>query len=477
MTTRGRQRELDQVSHHLRKFRKLPKNQQQQQINRLLAEQHHLNNTVYKRRTRQNEKMRNFPISGSREYLKTGRGILFPVGVTSNGSLIWKTEDVDFLGEWLHQKKTNPWTRETVGEPTLPEYIYKAVMRKTHKPNHIQHTNTNMSNTNMSNTNMSNTNMSNTNMSNTNTNNNIPHHNVNISNINIHTHLSPQETELFQAIRHGNVERVRTLLDQGVSPNFTITYDHSALTPHQIRGIHRRHPRSLASLMIRHYYHNKYPIHIAAAEGDLEILQALVEHGADVNTRDDKSRTPLHYCDDNYEIYLALLQLGANPNSKDREGWTPLHNVIEHDSLSPDNARIVSALLRHGADPNAQTNNLRTPLHIWAREWPFMMYMNAIDIRAERQETRGFFSTMFSRRSTQLRTLNLLRDARVDFNKQDAEGRTVLHILGYIWSHPPYRWLEERFDRSMQRRVFDYIVHLGADPSIPDHHGVRPRRP
>lgn len=128
--TQRRQRELNEATRLLRRFRTLPKNQQQRQVNRLLAEQRHLDNTVYERRVRRNEKLGEFPVSGNREYLKTGRGILFPVGVKSNGSLIWKTEDVDFLAEWLSTKRTNPWTRQTVGEPTLPKHIYYAVLKK-----------------------------------------------------------------------------------------------------------------------------------------------------------------------------------------------------------------------------------------------------------------------------------------------------------------------------------------------------------
>lgn len=125
-----RTRELNEAARLLRKFRKLPKEQQQRQANRLLAEQRHLNNTVYERRVHLNEKTGNFPISGNREYLKTGRGILFPVGVKTNGSLILKTEDVDFLARWLQKHKTNPWTRQRVGEPTLPTWVYRAVLKK-----------------------------------------------------------------------------------------------------------------------------------------------------------------------------------------------------------------------------------------------------------------------------------------------------------------------------------------------------------
>jgi len=129
----GRARELEEAVRLLRKFRKLPKNEQERQADRLVAEQRHLDNTVYERRIRQNNKTGEFPISGSRKYLQEGRGILFPVGKKHNGSLIWKTEDVDFLAEWLSKSQTNPWTREPLGQPTLPRHVYKAVMKKANR--------------------------------------------------------------------------------------------------------------------------------------------------------------------------------------------------------------------------------------------------------------------------------------------------------------------------------------------------------
>lgn len=125
-----RLRPLDEAGRLLRKFRKLPANQQKRQAERMMALKRHLDNTVYERRTRINQKTGDIPLSGDREYLQKGRGILFPVGRKPNGTLIWKTEDVDFLADWFKRSRTNPWTRETVGQPTLPKSVYRAVIRK-----------------------------------------------------------------------------------------------------------------------------------------------------------------------------------------------------------------------------------------------------------------------------------------------------------------------------------------------------------
>ncbi|OQR95132.1 hypothetical protein THRCLA_08017 [Thraustotheca clavata] len=64
----------------------------------------------------------------------------------------------------------------------------------------------------------------------------------------------------------------------------------------------------------------------AAGTGDKELLQALIERGADVNLADYDQRTPLHIAasDGNVSVVEMLLKAGANAYKKDRWGATPL---------------------------------------------------------------------------------------------------------------------------------------------------------
>jgi cytohesin len=68
------------------------------------------------------------------------------------------------------------------------------------------------------------------------------------------------------------------------------------------------------------------PLHVAAANPNLELAQFLLEHGADVNARDAESRAPLHFAVKrrDLEMIRLLLDAGADPNAKDSTGWTPL---------------------------------------------------------------------------------------------------------------------------------------------------------
>ena len=64
----------------------------------------------------------------------------------------------------------------------------------------------------------------------------------------------------------------------------------------------------------------------AAEEGELEVVNTLVDAGASINTRQAQSWTPLHYAADknHLEVVRVLLEHGADKSAKSRDGKTPL---------------------------------------------------------------------------------------------------------------------------------------------------------
>lgn len=71
------------------------------------------------------------------------------------------------------------------------------------------------------------------------------------------------------------------------------------------------------------------PLHIAARSGNREIVQMLVDSGADVNAVDPLLRVPAHLAALRgfKESLQALLDQGNNINKPDKRGKTPLHHV------------------------------------------------------------------------------------------------------------------------------------------------------
>lgn len=90
---------------------------------------------------------------------------------------------------------------------------------------------------------------------------------------------------------------------------------------------------------------------IAAAAGHLDVVQALLEHGADVNVKDEEDKTALAAAvkANHGEIASLLIENGGDPNEPyiDEEGIS--HNLLM-DSIIVENSDFAKLLISKGAD-------------------------------------------------------------------------------------------------------------------------------
>lgn len=106
---------------------------------------------------------------------------------------------------------------------------------------------------------------------------------------------------------------------------------------------------------------------------DIEAFRALIAGGADVNARADASAmTPLHLAafEANEEMINVLLDNGADINAMDNQGHTPLHlSIIHHagEEGAP-TLDIVNLLASRGADLDLQDHDGRTALFLATSE-------------------------------------------------------------------------------------------------------------
>ena len=151
------------------------------------------------------------------------------------------------------------------------------------------------------------------------------------------------EKAMYKACSSGSYEALLTLVNFGFVPDL-------ACLSYATANGHARIVRLLVTLgvdinaRLSGYYHDSSAIGLAANKGFIDVLDCLIELGADVNQSDTIKVTVLmRACSRNQvDVVDRLLRAGADVNIKDRWGKTSLFYTRT--------VAIIDRLVVHGAD-------------------------------------------------------------------------------------------------------------------------------
>jgi len=272
---------------------------------------------------------------------------------------------------------------------------------------------------------------------------------------------------------------------------------------------------SLATLIfaLTMTFYNRGDLYSAVVRGDLKKVKRFVKRGDDVNMVDDRGQSPLHriaggglilmkpksflrkapacgfLVDPNicFEIAQILIDHGADINAKDYRGQTPLHFTGRSK-----NYKVARLLVKSGADVNAKDNYERTPLLYavgsgsagFGKKVPEVLIESGADLTPKNQfgDTALHCATMWLGFSDDYEIVELLLTKGADVNSKDNDGDTPLHTL-IQWARDTEDFQNELIQwagdtEDFQKENFLPIVKLllenGADVNIKNNRDKTP---
>jgi ankyrin repeat protein len=171
-------------------------------------------------------------------------------------------------------------------------------------------------------------------------------------------------------------------------------------------------------------------LHLAVGIGDLEIVEALIAAGANLEVAGDPSDAhPLHIAAqvDESEIAGALIDHGAKVDALDGKGRTPLMVAVVNGS-----SNAAALLLSRGADPKAEDalyHDAPIRLAVWANkpEMLKLLVSAGADVN-QANPINGWTPLHYAANDDRGAAIEFLMANGADSGLRDASGKTPLQL-------------------------------------------------
>lgn len=175
------------------------------------------------------------------------------------------------------------------------------------------------------------------------------------------------KTALHWACRQGNEEGVDQLVKLGANVNAASS---NGPTPLHEAGMSKKSSECVkilfkAGVVLRRNVYGNTPLHVACAEGIVETVESLLDHGVPIEDLNKAGQTPLLLAAEFNEIsnLKLLLDRGADMGVVDQDGGTALHVGVWVNAHE-----CVCELLRRGANPRSVDSDGANILHAAAED-------------------------------------------------------------------------------------------------------------
>ncbi|MDA3839594.1 MAG: ankyrin repeat domain-containing protein [Patescibacteria group bacterium] len=176
------------------------------------------------------------------------------------------------------------------------------------------------------------------------------------------------------------------------------------------------------------------PLHLAAMQNNLTVVEVFLNHSIDVNVTDFENKTALIYAIENNKKEMIDLLLKANAKLPEEQ---ELINPCLHSAVLNSLQDIADKLLENGASLSGFDNNGRSLLHnaVIGKNLKWTDLLIAKNIQINKLDSFNRTPLHYSVELNQLNITKLLIQNGAEINSIDCTNRTPLNIaqaLGYI---------------------------------------------
>ncbi|CAH2060663.1 unnamed protein product, partial [Iphiclides podalirius] len=212
-------------------------------------------------------------------------------------------------------------------------------------------------------------------------------------------------TAFLRAARAGQIEKIISLLEQGVDINVS-----------NANGLNA--------------------IHLASKDGHVEVVRELLERGAAIDAATKKGNTALHIASlaGQEAVVKLLVQNGAQVNIQSQNGFTPLYMAAQenHDG-------VVKFLLANGANQSLATEDGFTPLAVAMQQGHEKVV--AVLLEADTRGRVRLPALHIAAKKDDVKAANLLLENEHNPDVTSKSGFTPLHIAAHYGNEAVARLL------------------------------------
>jgi ankyrin repeat protein len=211
--------------------------------------------------------------------------------------------------------------------------------------------------------------------------------------------------------------------------------------------------------------HGQTPLHIAAENGELDVVEYLVGKGANIHS-EKSGWTPLHTAaySGKLDVVKYLINEGAGVNTRNKYGGTALHRAAYRGNLD-----IVEYLVNKGADINADAMEPflnGTPLHfaVYGENSNVVEYLvnSGANINAKDKDGRAILH--IATENGELEIIKCLISKNADIDIKSKYDDTPLHVAAYNGKLDAVKYLVSRgADINAKNKCDSTPLHSAAE--------------